>query len=157
MDATWIVSANAGRARFFSQTAWSDPLEQINELTNGAVRLRTVDTESDSLGQISGARGQHKGRHGTASQGSGYEPEQTPAEHQTEIFARSVAGTLLKAHQEGRYKRLFLVASPEFLGVLRRVMNSNLQPLIVAEINKDYTQLSPGDLNARVRDHRFGH
>jgi protein required for attachment to host cells len=157
MDATWIVSANAGRARFFAQTGRTDPLQEINELINSAARLRTAETESDSLGQMGAPKGHHRGSSSSAGQGSDYEPEQTPAEHQTEVFARSVAGALLKAHQEGRYKRLFLVASPEFLGVLRRVMNANLQPLIVAEINKDYTQLSPGDLNARVRDYSFGH
>lgn len=157
MDATWVVSANAGRARFFSQTGWTEPLHELNELTNNAVRLRTADTESDALGQMGAPKGHHRGSNSTSSQGSDYEPEQTPAEHQTEVFARSVAAALLKAHQEGRYKRLFLVASPEFLGVLRRVMNANLQSAIVAEINKDYTQLSAGDLNARVRDHNFGH
>lgn len=157
MDATWIVSANAGRAKFFTQTARTDPLKEVNELINNAARLRTADTESDALGQMGAPKGHNRGSNSTASQGSDYEPEQSPAEHQTEIFARKVADTLLKAHQEGRYKRLFLVAAPEFLGVLRKVMNSNLQPLIVAEINKDYTQLSPGDLNARVRDHSFGH
>lgn len=157
MNATWIVSANAGRAKFFAQTGRTDPLQEVNELTNNAVHLRTADTESDTLGQMGAPKGHHRGSNSTSGPGSDYEPEQTPAEHQTEVFARSVAGALLKAHQEGRYKHLFLVAAPEFLGVLRRVMNSNLQPLIVAEINKDYTRLSPSDLNARVRDHSYGH
>jgi protein required for attachment to host cells len=153
MDATWIVSANAGRAKFFAQTGLASPLDAINELTNDAVRMRTADTESDSLGQISASRGRHNG--GSTTQPNGYEPEQSPAQHQTEIFARRVAETLLKAHYAGRYNKLCLVASPEFLGVLRKVLDPNLQSLIVTEINKDYTQLSPGDLRTRVRDYSF--
>ena len=153
MDATWIVSANAGRAKFFAQAGLTTPLDVVNELTNNAVRLRTADTESDSLGQISA------GRHsmGTTGQPSGYEPEQSPAQHQTELFARRVAETLLKARHEGRYNKLCLVASPEFLGVLRKVLDANLHALIVTEINKDYTQLTPGALQTRVRDHSFNH
>lgn len=155
MDATWIVSANSGRAKLFEQASLADPLNEITELTNNAVRLRTADTESDTLGQMAASKGRHGG--GAASQPSGYEPEQTPAEHQTEVFARNVAGILLKAHHEGRFRKLCLVASPEFLGVLRKMLNANLLLLIKTEINKDYTHLSPGDLQARVRKYSFGY
>jgi protein required for attachment to host cells len=155
MDATWIVSANAGRAKFFVQAGLAAPLDEVHELTNHAARLRTAETESDTLGQISASKSRHSV--GAATQPSGYEPEQSPAEHQTELFARRVADTLLKAHYAGCYNKLCLVASPEFLGVLRKVMDSNLQSLIVSEINKDYTQLSPRDLRTRVRDHSLKH
>jgi protein required for attachment to host cells len=153
MDATWIVSANAGRARFFAQTGATDPLQEVNDLINSGARLRTAETESDALGQMSAP----KSHLGSAGQPNGYEPQQSPAEHQTEIFARSVVAMLLKAHQEGRYKKLCLVASPEFLGVLRKLLDPNLQPLIAAEINKDYTQLNPNELRDKVRDYCYGH
>ncbi len=151
MAATWIVTANAGRARFFAQQDMKDPLQEINGLINNAVRMRTMDTESDALGQFAGS----KSRHGTgaATQPSGYDPHQSPAEHQTELFARSVADFLLRARQEFCYERLCIAASPVFLGVLRKVLDANLQSLVITEINRDYTQLDADALKRKMREH----
>lgn len=155
MAATWIVTANAGRARFFSQQDLKEPLQEINGLINNAVRLRTMDTESDSLGQFAGSKSRHGA--GAATQPSGYDPHQSPAEHQTEVFARNVADFLLRARQEACYERLCIAASPEFLGVLRKVLDSNLQALVIAEINRDYTQLDANALKQKMHEHRRLH
>lgn len=153
-QASWIVAANSGRARIFMQTGRNAPLEEIDDLINNGARLRTAETESDTLGQFAASKSGHST--GQATQPNGYEPEQSPQEHQTELFARNVAGILLKARNDGRYGQLCLVAAPEFLGVLRKVMNAGLQSLVTAEINKDYTQLTPADLCARLKELQFG-
>ena len=152
MDATWIVSANAGRARFFSQAHSSAPLEEINDMVNTEVRLRTEDTESDRIGVLAAAKSQHNV--GAARPASGYEPNQTPDQHQTELFARNVAGFLLQGQQEGRFKHLALVASPQFLGVLRKLLDSNVESIVHLEINKDYTQFSAEQLREQIRAHK---
>jgi hypothetical protein len=36
MQAAWIVSANAGRARFFSQANATEPLQEIHDMVNTA-------------------------------------------------------------------------------------------------------------------------
>lgn len=155
MSATWIVTANAGRARFFAQTDVSEPLHEVNGLINTAVRLRTTDTESDALGQMAASRSGHGA--GAAAQPSGYEPHQSPAEHKTELFARSVAEFLLRARHEDCFQRLCIMAAPEFLGVLRKVLDSNLHALVVTEVNRDYTQLDAVELRQKLREHRFKH
>lgn len=152
MDATWIVSANAGRARFFSQAHSSAPLEEINDMVNTDVRLRTEDTESDKIGMLAAAKSQHNV--GAARPGSGYEPNQTPDAHQTELFARNVADFLLQNHQEGRFQHLSLVASPQFLGVLRKLLDPNLESIVSSEINKDYTQSSAAQLREQMQAHQ---
>src|SRR4051794_38841371 len=116
MDATWIVSANAGRARFFAQED-ARRLTEVNDMVNTAARLRAADTETDDLGQRAASKSRHSV--GAPTQPSGYEPNQTPVEHQTENFARNVNNFLLQAYQDGRFRQLILTASPEFLGVLR--------------------------------------
>lgn len=153
MDSTWIVAANAGRARIFSQPAAGERLEEINDMVNTAVRLRTTETESDALGQRAASKSRHST--GAPTQPSGYEPNQSPAEHQTEIFARSVAGYLRQAQLEGRYRELVLTASPEFLGVLRRMLDPHLIACVGTQIDKDYTQLRPDELREQVRAHRL--
>lgn len=118
-------------------------------MANDAVRLRTSETESDDLGLRSASKSPHSV--GAPRPQSGYEPAQTPAEHQTELFAREVADYLLKAYQEGRYKQLCITASPEFLGTLRKLLAPQIVSAIRIEVNKDYTQFSPQQLKDQLR------
>jgi protein required for attachment to host cells len=152
MDAVWIVSANAARARLFAQARATDVPQEVDDMVNPAARLRAAELETDSLGQ----RAASKSRHGVGAPTtpSGYEPDTSPAEHQTELFAKSVADFLLHAHQQQRYRQLVLVASPEFLGVLRKQLEPQLTAALKAEINKDYTQLRPEQLLERIRAHQ---
>ncbi|MDB5811315.1 MAG: hypothetical protein JWN94_3437 [Betaproteobacteria bacterium] len=149
MDATWIVSANAGRARFFAQERADGRLTEINDMVNTAARLRSADTETDDLGQRAASNSRHNT--GAPTQPSGYEPNQTPVEHQTENFARDVGKFLLKAYQEGRFRHLVLTASPEFLGVLREQLDAKVASAVSAQINKDYTQLRANELLDRIK------
>jgi protein required for attachment to host cells len=149
MAATWILSANAGRARFFSQEKSSEPLQEVNDMTNSTVRLRTSETERDDIGLRSASNSQHSV--GAPTPQSGYEPNQTPAEHQTELFARDVAGFLQQAYQEGRFEQLILVASPEFLGILRKLLDPRVQSAVSREINKDYTQSNTKQLREQLQ------
>lgn len=153
MSTTWIVTANASRARFFSRENAADRLDEVDDLVNEATRLRTVDTETDDLGQRSAGKSRHGS--GAASQPSGYEPHQTPAEHQTELFARSVAAHLSKGLQAGRFGSLYLAASPEFLGVLRKQLDPKVTAIVGKEINKDYTQSNARQLQDQIAAHEL--
>ncbi len=151
MPTTWIVSANAGRARFFSQPRPNARLQEVTDMVNTAARLRTAETETDELGQHAASKSIHGV--GAPTQGSGYEPNHTPAEHQTEIFARSIADYLLRALQDGRFQRLVLAASPEFLGTLRKLLDPKVADAIGLEINKDYTQVPIDKLPGQIEAH----
>jgi protein required for attachment to host cells len=148
MDATCIVAANAGRARFFLRIGRSGRPDEINDMVNAASRLRATELETDNLGRRSASKSKHNV--GQPTPPSGYQPHQTPQEHENELFARSVADYLVQLHREGRFTRLVLVASPEFLGVLRKLLDPQLQALIEQEINKDYTQLRPDELMTQL-------
>ncbi len=149
MDVIWIVVANAGRARFFSQADAAAPLEEFNDMINAAARLRTSETETDELGQHAASKSIHKV--GAPRTPSGYEPDQSPAEHQTELFARNVAYYLMRSYRDKRFRQFILAASPEFLGVLRKQLDPQLTLAISLEINKDYTQLDGFALRKQIR------
>ena len=151
MDATWIVSANAGRARVFSQANSDAPLVEIKDMVNAGARLRTAETETDRIGQHAASKSRHSV--GAPTQPSGYEPNQTPNQHQAELFARNVAAFLLQGHQEGRFQQLSLFVSPEFLGVLRKLLDPQLESAVSLEINKDYTQFSAKQLREQIQTH----
>lgn len=155
MAATWIVSANASRARFFFHNQFAEPLQEISDLVNPAAHLRAAETESDRLGPTSAAKSMHNS--GGAAPNKAYEPRQTPAEHQMELFARKIAEELLQAYQEGRFRQLYLVASPQLLGVLRKLLDTRLEHAVKLEINKDYTQLTPVELLEQIEDFRQRH
>ena len=149
MSALWIVTANAGYAHFYLQSDPSAPLEEVGELVNGKSSLHTSETESDRLGQHAASNSAHSV--GAPTQPSGYEPNQTPAEHNAEVFARNISRFLLHGYQDGHFQRLALIASPEFLGVLRSVLDKRLVEVVVNEINKDYTRCSPRELSAHLQ------
>ncbi|HEY6529670.1 MAG TPA: host attachment protein [Cellvibrionaceae bacterium] len=151
MSAFWIVTANAGRARFFAQQDSSSSLEKIGEIINDKSSLHTADTESDRIGQHAASSSNHSV--GAPTQPSGYQPNQSPAEHYTELFARDVSRFLLHGYQDGNFQRLVLIASPEFLGVLRKVLHDRLVSVISTEINKDYTHCSVDELAEHIHSH----
>jgi len=165
MQTTWIIAANSGRARFFSESDAAEPLQEIQDMVNEAARLRTVDTETDRLGPTAAAGSTHNigGTQGVAGSHNGhagapnkqYQPAQTPAEHEAEKFAKDISHYLLEAHQQGRFKQLVISASPQFLGTLRANLDSQIKPLIKFELNKDYTHSNPQQLREQVREHQL--
>ncbi len=150
MTATWIVSANASRARVFAQHGSAADMEEVTDLINEAVRLRTSDTESDRLGPTSGTGTIHNT--GGATPNKLYQPHVSPEKHQAELFARDLCDFLLKAAQEGRYEELDLVASPQFLGAVRQLLDPEVRSRVKIEIDKDYTHLSAQALLDEVRN-----
>jgi protein required for attachment to host cells len=152
MDATWIISANASRARIFSQARPGQPLEEIDDMINTPARMRAHDLETDDLGLRAAAKSRHNV--GAPRTPSNYEPDVSPAEHETQRFARSIGDFLHKAHLDGRYRDLCVVASPEFLGMLRsELRHQHLDSTVKSEINKDYTHCSPDELRQRIQAH----
>jgi protein required for attachment to host cells len=149
MSTLWIVTANAGCAHIFSQQNPSASLEKMGEIINDKSSSLTSETESDRLGQHAASKSRHSV--GAPTQPSGYQPNQTPAEHNTELFARNVSRFLLHGYQDGHFQRLVLIASPEFLGVLRSILDSRLLDVVTIEINKDYTQYSTQKLSALLQ------
>lgn len=151
MDAHWIVVANAGHARFFSQANRAASFEEVDDLVNAGSRLRAVDTETDDLGQRAASTTRHGS--GAPSSPSDYQPHQTPAEHQAELFARTVAARLAQGLQGRQFGQVVLVASPEFLGVLRKQISPQVQQAVRTEIGKDYTHLGVNELRDRIAEH----
>ena len=129
-------------------------------MVNNGARLRTAESETDRLGPTAagksshnigsnGAANSHNG-HGAGAPNKQYEPNQTPAEHETELFAKEISQFLLKAQQEGRYQSIVLSASPQFLGTLRLNLDPHVKAAIKQEFNKDYTQVPPHQLREQL-------
>jgi protein required for attachment to host cells len=156
MQTTWFVTANAGRARFFSEADPAEPLQEIEDMVNSAVRLRVTETESDKVGPTAAGKSGHDigGTQGVgAAHNAGvgapnktYQPAHTPAEQEAEQFAKDISSYLMQAHQQGRFTQLVISASPQFLGALRSLLDPHLKSLVKHESNKDYTHFTAQQL-----------
>jgi protein required for attachment to host cells len=160
MPTTWIITANAGRARFFSENDPAEPLQEMHDMVNDAARLRTTESETDRLGPTAAGKSSHNigGTQGVAAAhnaGAGapnkqYEPNQTPVERATEMFAKDISQFLMKSHEEGLYDQIVLSASPQFLGTLRMNFDPHIKALIKTEVNKDYTHVASNQLREQL-------
>jgi protein required for attachment to host cells len=160
MGTTWIVSANAGRARILessdSDTGMHD-LTPVHDMVSPTGRMQTAEIDTDRTGNLAAGKSSHGT--GGATPNKTYQPAVTPEQHEAEKFARSLCDFLQQAQVEGRFQHLILVAEPQFLGVLRKELSPQMQPLIREEHNKDYTQLSNRELAEqlhRLREQETG-
>ena len=151
---TWVVVANAARARFLavrdnsdayrgsqafpsSKPAPKGELEEVESLANPAGRLADAELETDRPGAT-------KDRKGEALHA--YEPPTSVGDMEAKRFAREVMGELEQARHAGRMDRFYLVAAPGFLGQLREFMDKPLQEALVADEPKDLSGLSTADI-----------
>jgi protein required for attachment to host cells len=156
MNATWILSANASRARFFSQASLAEPLEEVNNMVNEASRLPVSEIgESDRRDPKAAGKSSHNV--GGARPTSMYEPPQTPEKHEAELFARDIAAYLSQAYRDGHFEKITLVVSPQFLGILRGLLDRELESAVNLEITKDYTQFSPEQLREQLKAYNDKH
>ena len=151
MDTTWIVSADEGRARIFSESNPSEAWQEVDDMVNSAARMTAAEQYTDRLDTKAAGKSIHNT--GGALPNSQYEPQQTPDERAAESFARDICAFLLQAQQAGRFQKLALVAAPKFLGELRKHLGPQLQPLVTLEINKDYSHSSGQQLRDQIRVH----
>lgn len=151
MEITMILAANSGRARFFTRVENASQLEEIHDMVNEAARQRAADLETDRIGPKSAGKSVHNTT--GAVPNNTYQPAQTPAEHQADKFARDICAYLLQSQSEGGYSKLVLVATPQFLGILRPLLDPQVHAVTQQEINKDYTQLTVNELREQIGMH----
>ncbi|MBB3223086.1 host attachment protein [Pseudoduganella umbonata] len=162
MKPTWIITANAGRARIFEESALTEPLQEIEDMVSPGARQSISDVMTDQAGPTAAAKSSHNIGSGNQAPGiphnanSGapnkqYQPAVTPNEAEAVKFAKDISSYLSKAHQEGRFAQLVISASPQFLGTLRTVIDPQLKDLIKTEFNKDYTHFNGPQLREQLQ------
>jgi protein required for attachment to host cells len=137
--AAWVVAADHGRARIFCAPVPTAPLQEMQDLVNPVARQREHELVSDRPGNIV------KGRGGHTRSVSPYESHKDRAAEQ---FAGSVCECLAQARVAGSMGRLYVIAEPDFLGMLRKHMDPATKALIADEISKDVTKHDAAELRA---------
>lgn len=135
--ATWVVAADAGRARIFQAGNEEAELTELTDLLNADARLQDHDALSDRRGEVT---------QGAAGIGHAFEPRHTHHEHVAVAFAQTVAQRLNAAVAAGEVARLYLIAEPSFLGLLRQRLDKPALAAVVQEQASDLTRRPPGDI-----------
>lgn len=135
---TWIIAANSTYARIF-KLGKKLKLDEMSALVHTESRMHIDEFMEEKPGKKSGE----------VRFGASYYPtsqETPPKKVEAIIFAKQVAGHIENARTNGEIKRIYLAASPSFLGLLRQEMSQPTISLIAGEISKDITLLEPEEI-----------
>lgn len=69
-------------------------------------------------------------------------------------FAEALAQNLSAWAQEGRFRKLVLIADPQTLGTLRDVLDAGVRALVLVEIAKDLTQMPLDRIETVIAGHQ---
>lgn len=148
VDDVWIVVCDASRALFYKSQGKVKPLLFIKKLEHEESRSANKDLTSDREGRTNqSVSSSHQV--GKASR-SGLESGNSAKSMEHKYFAREVCREIYQGAQKNDYAKLVLVASPHFLGLLREELTEQVQRMILGTITKDYTLLSPEELQERL-------
>lgn len=141
---TWLLIANASRARIYSlykarlfQTPTSDSLNSIGEFLHPDSRKKNADLVTDKAGELSP---------GILAESA------SPKLQEAATFAIELVRQLESARNENQFKDLVVVAPAHFIGLLNNHMPKELRKLVSKEIEKDYTSYSETQMAAQLAD-----
>lgn len=139
----WILAADNSRARIFAADKAAGSLHEIQTLASPEGRLHEGDLTTDK-----GGRG-----HDPMAGAHGINGEEAHKQENADRFAGLVCETLETARNKGELQKLYVIAAPAFLGMLRKHQSHSLRNLIAGEIDKNLTTQSPEAIRKSLPDH----
>ena len=133
MTTTWVLIADSSRARLFSVEKALAPLREIQAFVNPEGRAKTRDLVSDRQGRSPG-------------NGPTMDYQVAPKRQQAMVFAKEISEHLKNGRVGGLCRRLYIAATPSFLGLLRGKLDARTADLVVDTVSKDLTYLEPGQI-----------
>ena len=146
MEKTWVLIANAERARCFERDATDHSLTDLSDFAHPHASLTGRADGSD----LTGAAGKGHGRTGHA--GTQFEPRTEAHTKERGSFARQLADYLNEAVAAKRCNGLVLVASSPMLGELRPCLSPAAEKLVRSSVASDLTRYHGPELKKRVDD-----
>lgn len=140
MKPTWILIANASRARLVQQET-TGRLAVLKSVEHPHSRMRSSELGDDKAGrEFSG--------HGFG--GAAFEPRLDPQRKEQLTFAHDLAMLLEHGAQQQSYEALHLFASSPFLGELKQALGPAAERLLMGAHEVDLTAVGLAELPARV-------
>lgn len=140
--ATWIVVADASKARILQQDTIRDPAIEVDSLVHPAARQPATSLASDQPGVQATAGG--PGTHGM-------QEKVTPRQAEDQRFAREVIDKVRHALNENRIRQFYMAAPPHFLGLLRGAMDDRVSKALVSDLDKNLSNASEDEVRAAFK------
>ncbi|HSR62449.1 MAG TPA: host attachment protein [Gammaproteobacteria bacterium] len=140
MSRECVVVAEQGRARFFIRDTGKKTFTEIDDLTNPDARLQDQELESDRPGRAFDSRGSN--RHAM-------EPKTGISEQSATRFAKKIRDYLENNRRE--YDNIILIASPAFLGHLRKELPDTLSKMVKREIDKEIVRKKTDEIREYLK------
>lgn len=146
MEKTWILIANAERARCFERHATDHSLTELSDFVHPHVSL----AGQASGAELTGAAGKGHGRTGHA--GTQFEPLTEAHAKERASFARQLADYLNEGVAGKRCNALVLMATSPMLGELRPCLSQVADKLVQRCVASDLTRYQGPELKKRIDD-----
>jgi len=140
----WVLTADASRAKIWTASTPSSPLELIREMESPEGRMHERDLTSDLPGRAFDSSG--SGRHTM-------EQEVGPKKEAAIRFSHELAAVLAQACNQSAFDKIYLVAAPSFLGLLRDCCKGTLKSYDVVEVDKDYAAMGASELRSHLPEY----
>jgi protein required for attachment to host cells len=138
---TWVLIADGAQARVLENTGPGKGLKQVEGLDWSIEPLSAQDIVTDKPGRSHSSVG--AGR-------SAIEPKTDPVAYRETEFVKSLAAMLDRQQQQGKFDRLVIAAAPIALGDIRKAMSAGVKKTVIAELNKDLTNLPTAQLDQHL-------
>ena len=142
MCSALVVVAESSRARIFEMKNPTQPLTEIKDMVHPESRAHAQDLTTDLPGRSFDSRGH--GRHALV------DPLDVK-EQQSLKFAEQLADYINSECRNNNLERLYLVASPHFLGQLRKKLDDSAKRHITRQLNKNLVAMD----EATIRKYLF--
>ncbi len=139
-----IVAGDRGKARIFGLERETDEMRELADLVNPAVRLHEHELSGDRQG-----RGLSRFHTSRVALGKSHPHKRLSSMR----FARQVAEAAHTLYTQRDCPRIFLLADPEFLGLMRpQLAAQGLGPLVQV-IPKSMARSAPAEIRAQLPEH----
>lgn len=147
MKKFWLVAADASRARFFEASSPNGSYTELESLENEDARKKGSELNTDGPGRMDDPSA-HNGTPG--KMGRSATEESGRKDQIIDEFAGEVVDKLRKAHAQGKFDQFSIVAAPEFLGRLRKKMDSTTKKALLEDIGKNVTDHDPAEIQSHL-------
>jgi protein required for attachment to host cells len=130
---TWILIADGAQARVLEHGGPGKGLATVKGLDWSLPPLQAQDIVTD--------------RAGRGPSGGAMESKSDPSQQRETDFVKQLAEVLDTKVREGAYDRLVIAAAPIALGTLRKALSEHVKKTVVAELDKDLTNLPTPQLS----------
>ena len=146
MDKTWILVANARRARCLERHAIDHSLTELADFIYPQYRMNSTP----GAGDLTGEAGKGHGRTGHA--GTQFEPKTDARAKERTSFARDLADYLNEGVTGQRCNGIVLIASSAMLGEIKPLLSISAGKALRTCISSDLTHYQGPELKQRI-DH----